>query len=87
LFGTEGGKKAVVVSPDGQWIAGACADRTIRLWELPRGQPFHTISYEAILERLRGVTSLRIVEAEGSPFGYGTGTEPFPGWKTVLVWR
>jgi WD40 repeat protein len=86
LFGGEGGIRAVAVSPDGQWIAAACADRTIRLWPTPKDRPFHTIPYEEILGRLSQVTNLRIVESDGSPSGYRTVTDPFPGWETVPEW-
>ncbi len=86
LFGHEGYVRAVEFSPDGHWIASASDDRTIRLWPMPEGPPFHTLPYEEILERLRSVTNLRVIEDETSSAGYRLDVAPFPGWETVPEW-
>lgn len=37
---------------------------------MPEGTPFHTLPYEEILERIRGLTNLRVVPDEKSGTGY-----------------
>jgi WD40 repeat protein len=88
LLGHQGFVHAVAVSTDGDWIASAGTDATIRLWPMPDMDepPFHTLPYEEILDRLRAVTNLRVVEYEASSTGYRRYTSPFPGWETVPEW-
>jgi WD40 repeat protein len=88
LFAHEGLVRSTKVSSDGQWIASAGEDRIIRLWPMPDMDepPFHTLPYEEILDRLRAVTNVRVVEDEASSTGYRRYTASFPGWKTVPEW-
>jgi WD40 repeat protein len=86
LYGHTLEVSSVAVSPDGKWIASGSQDGTIRLWPMPEGSPFHTLPYDAILERLRGLTNLRVVPDEGSGTGYRVEVGPFPGWKRVPAW-
>ena len=53
---------------------------------MPKGQPFHTLAYEEILERLRSFTNVRLVPDDGSDTGYGVEIGPFPGWENVPTW-
>jgi WD40 repeat protein/predicted Ser/Thr protein kinase len=86
LYGHEHQISSVAVSPDGKWIASGSQDGTIRLWPMPEGTPFHTLPYEEILERIRGLTNLRVVADASSGTGYRVDVGTFPGWKSLPVW-
>ena len=73
-------------SPDDRWLAAGNLDGSVLLWPVPRGRPFHSRPREELLEGLRAVTNLRVVEDEGSDTGYAIETGPFPGWRTVPAW-
>ena len=51
-------------------------------------RPFHTLPYEELLERLRNVTNMRVVETEATSTGYRGNDEliPFPGWAKIPEW-
>jgi WD40 repeat protein/DNA-binding winged helix-turn-helix (wHTH) protein len=89
LFGHKGEISDIAVAPDGKWIASAGQDGTIRLWPMPSSgevAPFNTLSYEEILERIRGLTNLRVVSDPTSATGHRVEIGPFPGWKGVPAW-
>jgi WD40 repeat protein len=87
LFSHEAYVRSAVVSPDARWIASAGDDGKIRLWPMLEGTPFHTLPYEELLDRLRTVTNVRVVEDEASSTGYRVDYAPFPGWEKVPEWR
>ena len=88
FFAHKGIASSVAVSPDYRWIASSGFDGKIRLWPMPDidQQPFHTLPYEDLLERLRNVTNVRVVEDEASSTGYRIDIAPFPGWEKVPEW-
>ena len=82
LFGHEAiGVELVVVDPRGRWMASAGDDGTVRVWPMPEGAPFHTLPHAALLDRLRSLTTYRIVEDASASSGYRLDFEPFTGWK------
>jgi WD40 repeat protein len=84
----EGLVNAAVVSPDRRWIASAGFDGKVRLWPMPDidKQPFHTLPLEDLLERLRNVTNVRVVEDDASSTGYRIDIARFPGWEKLPEW-
>lgn len=86
LLGHRGTLWAVAVHPDGRWIASAGEDRTIRLWPMPQGQPFHTLPHGEFLARLRALTNYRAVAHGEAPAGYRLDIAPFPGWEDLPSW-
>jgi WD40 repeat protein len=71
----------VVVDPRGRWVASGSDDGTTRLWPMPEGQPFHTLAHAALLDRLRSLTTYRVVRQAESSSEYRVDFEPFTGWK------
>jgi WD40 repeat protein len=68
----------------GRWIASGGMDGTIRLWPIPEGQPFHTLPHDEFLERLRSLTTIRVVADDAG--GYEFEWEDFPGWTMAPTW-
>ncbi len=81
LFGHDAFVSGLAIEPGGRRIASAADDGTVRVWPMPEGQPLHTLPREVLLERLRSLTNLRVVEDASSPNGYRLGFEPAPGWN------
>jgi WD40 repeat protein len=81
LIGHEAPIWSVAVAPDGQRIASTGDDGTVRLWPIPEGQPFHTLPFETLIQRLRSLTNYRIVADSTTPSGYRLDFEPFTGWN------
>src|SRR5207249_2548611 len=80
LLGHEGSIATVLVSPDGKWIASTDNKSTLRLWRMPEGKPFSSLSYDQLLNRLRDLTNVRAMTDKHSPNGYHIQYTPFPGW-------
>lgn len=81
LMGHESAVWSLEVEPGGRWIASAGDDGTVRVWPMPDGPPFHTLSHDELLDRLRSLTNYRVVEDRASPSGYRLDFEPFAGWN------
>jgi WD40 repeat protein len=87
LLGHEGAIWGVDVGPGGRWIASSSEDRTVRLWPMPEGPPFHALPYDELLERLRSLINYRVIADAASPGGYRTTFAPFAGWnRQPPVW-
>ena len=88
LYGHTALVTSIAVSPDGQWIASAGEDGTIRLWPMPDfgKPPLHTLPHDTLLSTLRALTNLRVVVDSGSATGYKIEVGPFPGWAKVPEW-
>ena len=82
LLGHEGTIYRVSLDPTGKWIASV-EEGSLRIWPMPEGRPLQTLAHEALLERLRSLTNLRVVPDEESPNGYRLEAGPFAGWKST----
>ena len=81
LIGHQGPIWGVRVDPTGRFVASTSEDGTVRIWPIPDGQPLHTWSLDAFLEKLRSLTNVRIVEDSSAPTGYRATFLPLQqGW-------
>jgi WD40 repeat protein len=69
---------SVSISQDGEWIF-ATSGSEIRRWPTPdlSEPPLHTLPREELLERLRSMTNLRVVEDRESLDGWSLEVGPF----------
>jgi WD40 repeat protein len=81
LLGHEDFVWEVAVDALGRFVLSASADGTARQWPMPAGRPMHTLPRAALLDRLRPLTSYRIVQDASTTSGYRVDFEPFTGWK------
>jgi WD40 repeat protein len=88
LLGHKGLIRSVEFSPDGQSIASAGDDGTVRLWPLPdmSKAPLHTLPHDELIAKLHSLTNVRIVEDSESATGWSIDYGPFPGWAEVPEW-
>jgi WD40 repeat protein len=80
LIGHEGPIWGVRVDPTGRLVASTGVDGTVRIWPMPEGQPLHTWSRDALLDKLRSLTNVRVVPDASAASGYRTTFLPFQGW-------
>ncbi len=80
LIGHQAPIWGVRVDPTGRLVGSTSVDGTVRIWPMPEGQPLHTWPRDALLEKLRSLTNVRIVPDASAPTGYRTTFLPFQGW-------
>ena len=80
LIGHQAPIWGVRVDPTGRLVASTSEDGTVRIWPMPEGQPLHTWSRDALLDKLRSLTNVRIVPDASAATGYRTTFLPFQGW-------
>ena len=86
LVGHRGNVGTLARSPDGTRIASTGDDRTVRVWPVPQGLPFHALPYATLLARLRGLTTARAVPDAADPSGYRIQVTPIRGWGAPPGW-
>ncbi len=80
LIGHQAPIWGVRVDPTGRFVASTSGDGTVRIWPMPEGQPLHTWPRDALLDKLRSLTNVRIVPDASAASGYRTTFLPFQGW-------
>jgi hypothetical protein len=48
--------------------------------------PFHILSHDELMAKLKSLTNLRVVEDPKSSSGWKIDYGPFPGWKKMPEW-
>jgi WD40 repeat protein len=81
LIGHTGPVWGVRVDPTGRLVASTSEDGTVRIWAMPEGQPLHTLPKDALLDKLRSLTNVRIIADESASTRYRTTFLPFKGWE------
>jgi hypothetical protein len=73
--------------PDGRVVA-VDQEGGARSWPMPDADepPLHTLPYDELLTKLRGVTNLRVVEDESQDTGYRLTLDGFAGWRETPKW-
>jgi WD40 repeat protein len=80
LIGHQAPIWGVRVDPTGRLVGSTSVDGTVRIWPMPEGQPLHTWSRDALLNKLRSLTNVRIVPDATAAAGYRATFLPFQGW-------
>jgi WD40 repeat protein len=70
----------VRIDPTGRFVGSTSHDGTVRIWPMPEGPPLHTLPHDALLDKLRSLTNVRIVPDAAAATGYRTTFLPFQGW-------
>jgi WD40 repeat protein len=86
VLGHEGPVGALWISPESDRIYSAAQDGTVRIWDVPQGQPLHACPLPELLEVLRAQTNMRIALDSRATNGYRIDYVRFPGWKTTPAW-
>jgi WD40 repeat protein len=81
LIGHQGPVWGVRFDPTGRLVASTSEDGTVRIWPIPTGQPIHTLARDALLEKLRSLTNVRIVRDATTPTRYRVSVVRFQGWR------
>ena len=85
LSGHDGQVSAVWISPDSREIRTASVDGLVLSWDVPTGQPLHSMPLAEFLEFLRAQTNMRVVLDNDAGDGYRIVYDRFPGWETAPV--
>jgi WD40 repeat protein len=80
LIGHQAPIWGVRVDPTRRLVASTSGDGTVRIWPMPEGQPLHTWSRDALLDKLRSLTNVRIGPDASAATGYRPTFLAFQGW-------
>jgi WD40 repeat protein len=71
ISGYSPGMRPLAFSPDGKWIAMGCADRSIRLWDVPSGRETRRLECRRPMVHLAFSPDGKALAAEGPDGGIG----------------
>ena len=60
----------------GDWLLTGGWDGTVRIWPMPEGQPLHTWSRDALLDKFRSLTNVRVVPDASAASEYAVRSGP-----------